>query len=87
MKHNDQDQYANRISLTECRKKLKDDSLSDEQVMMIRDFLYRMLDIEMDIYRKWQENKHNISTPINTAYVNVTKKSVPIHKSEYRRAA
>ena len=49
------DKYSDRISLKKCREILRADELaySDEDVLLIRDFLYPLAQVDFEINQKW----------------------------------
>ncbi|RAJ83667.1 hypothetical protein CLV59_103638 [Chitinophaga dinghuensis] len=73
---------THRISLTDCRKVLKVDLLTDEQVLLIRDFLYRMVAIELQVRQQQLTNIY----PINN-FTDDTTKCAPLYPRKHRRAA
>jgi hypothetical protein len=46
------DSYPERLSITACREILPDKTLTDQQVLSIRDFLYTMAGIEYSQYHR-----------------------------------
>ena len=50
------------LTLEQMKKLLDDPSLSDDQVLEIRDGLYALAEI---IYEKWQEDKKAGKLPVN----------------------
>jgi len=51
------------LTLEQMKKLLDDPSLSDDQVLEIRDGLYALAEI---IYEKWQEDKKAGKLPVKT---------------------
>lgn len=49
----------NKISLKKCRKVLKETgkSLSDEQIIAVRDYLYELAQIDIDIFRSIEKRE------------------------------
>lgn len=78
------DQYTGSITIAECRKVLKEESLTDEQVAAIRDFLYLIAAID---YKYQQQLTQAKSPKIPLNATNNEQKSNPIHPREYRRAS
>jgi|GEM_PF-5738785 len=82
MKQENSPLYTNIISLDTCRKVLKDNLLTDEQILIIRDFLYRMVAIELQTRQQQLTNSY----PINNS-TNDTTKCAPLYPRQHRRAA
>jgi hypothetical protein len=73
-----------KLDLETCRKILNAGNRkhSDEEVLRIRDYLYRLATIECWFYDQW------INEQTETPIINLqdeTEKSTPIHPGKYRR--
>ena len=73
------------LDLETCRKVVNagDRKYSDEEVLRIRDYLYRLAAIECSFYYQW------INEQTETPIINLqdeTEKSIPLHQGKYRRA-
>lgn len=79
------DPFLTRITITQCRKVLKNENLTDEQILAIRDLLYLIGEID---YR-CQRRKMNSKTIIVTLKQpnNNEKESNFIRPRKYRRAS
>jgi hypothetical protein len=73
-----------KLDLETCRKILNagDRKYSDEEIIRITDYLYRLAAIECRFYDQWLNEQ--TETPIINLQ-DETKKSIPLHQSKYRR--
>lgn len=78
-----EDKYVDRLPLAKCRIILDDETLTDEEVLKIRDMLYQIAAIDYRYF--YQNNEAIIVVPINNQEDD-TKKSDSIHQGKYRRA-
>ena len=74
-----------KLDLETCRKILNagDKKYSDEEIIRMRDYLYRLAAIECRFYDQW------INEQTETPIINLqdeTEKSIPLHQGKYRRA-
>ncbi len=73
-----------KLDLEICRKILNagDRKYSDEEIVRIRDYLYRLATIECRFYDQW------INEQTETPIINLkdeTEKSIPLHQGQHRR--
>lgn len=78
------DPFLTRLSITQCRKILKDESLTDEQILAIRDFLYLIGEIDYR-YQQQQAEHKTIIIPLKPT-INDEEESYSIRPRKYRRA-
>ena len=73
-----------KLSLDQCKKILKRDGLNftDEEVIIIRDFLYALATIDYLFYKEYLSKNH-----INQNQNNYEQNSDSLHQGEYRRAS
>ena len=62
------------LTLEQMKKLLDDPSLTDEQVLEIRDQLYALAEI---IYEKWQQDKKAGKLPVNRHALDSSQNSIP----------
>lgn len=82
------DNYTDRISLAQCREILnaKEYGYTDEEVLLIRDFLYSLAVVDFDNHeRKAKQEANIIKIPID--YDNDAKKSYSLLPGKYRRTS
>lgn len=79
------DPFLTRISVAQCRKILKDESLTDEQVLAIRDFLYLIGEIDYRYQQEQQAAHTTIIIPLKPA-TNDEEESHSLRPRKYRRA-
>jgi hypothetical protein len=75
-----------KLDLETCRKILNagDKKFSDEEVIRIRDYLYKLAEIECRFFKEWQENYTDNVIPIKQPN-HETEESHTLHQGEYRR--
>lgn len=75
-----------KLDLETCRKILNagDQQFSDEEVIRIRDYLYKLAEIECRFFKEWQENYTDNVIPIKQT-THETEESHTLHPGEYRR--
>lgn len=73
-----------KLDLEPCRKILNagDRKYSDEEIIRVRYYLYRLAAIECRFYDQWMNEQ--TETPIINLQ-DETEKSIPLHKGKYRR--
>ena len=74
-----------KLSLAFCKKILNENGndYTDEQVLRIRDYLYKLAEIECRYFKQWKSEQESKIVPINRDYE--TTESYPLHSGEYRR--
>ena len=74
------------ISLEKCREIMKENGIeyTDEELLTLRDFLYRLFEISSSHYERRKENQAKV---IDINQSDYEKKSIPLCKSEHRRAS
>jgi len=80
-------EQIDKLDLETCRKILNavDKKYSDEEVIRIRDYLYKLADIECRFFKEWQESYIDNIIPIKQPQ-HETEESIPLHQGKYRRA-
>lgn len=79
------DPCPTRISIAQCRKVLKNESLTDEQILLIRDFLYLVAEVDYK-YHEQREKHQTLIIPLNISTY-AEKGSNSIRPRKYRRAS
>lgn len=77
-----EDRYVDRIPLAKCRVILCDDTLTDNEVLKIRDLLYLIAAVD---YRYYYQNNEVTNVVTINEQENDTAKSNIIHQGKYRR--
>jgi hypothetical protein len=79
-------EQIDKLDLETCRKILnaEDKKYSDEEVIRIRDYLYKLAEIECRFFKEWQANYVDNVIPIKQA-PHETEESIPLHQGKYRR--
>jgi hypothetical protein len=74
------------ISLEKCREIMKENGIeyTDEELLTLRDFLYRLFEISNSHYERIKEREAKV---IDINQKDYEKNSIPLCKSEHRRAS
>jgi hypothetical protein len=76
----------NLISIEKCRNVMKENGIeyTDEELLILRDFLYRLLEISSS---NWERIKEKEAKIFEINQLDHEKKSIPLCESKHRRAS
>ncbi len=87
MKTNQQaDKKEEKLSVAACKKILNENgnNYTDEEVLKIRDYLYKLAEIQCRHFKDWQEKQESKIVHLNSNHYETTK-SYPLYQGKYRR--
>ena len=79
---------TDRLDLATCKEILNanGNNYTDEEILLIRDYLYQLAEIQCRHFKQWQAEESKNVVPINrNININETEEGIPLYPGEYRR--